>query len=107
DNAQELIEAPLAGAAQLKRVHWTGDAIALVQDYVPGRTLANIIENSLFGSFDSVRVFLSALIDIVENFHARTVAHGDIKPDNIIVDTSNESNPIPVLIDLVDFTTVA
>jgi hypothetical protein len=102
DHAQELAEAPPKGSARLLNVHWTGDAIVLVQEYVPGRTLAESLEAGSFGEAPATIEFVVELIDVVENLHRRTVAHGDIKPDNIIVDES-AGKPMPVLIDMVDY----
>lgn len=102
DHAQQLAEAPPKGTARLLHVHWTGDSIVLVQEYVPGRTLAESLEVGSLGDSVATIEFLVQLIDVVENLHGRTLAHGDIKPDNIVVDES-EGKPAPVLIDMVDY----
>jgi len=102
DHAQQLAEAPPKGSARLLNVHWTGDAIVLVQEYVPGKTLAESLESGSFGEAAATIEFVIQLIDVVENLHGRTVAHGDIKPDNIVVDES-AGKPIPVLIDIADY----
>jgi len=102
DHAQQLAEAPAKGTARLLNVHWTGDAIVLVQEYVPGRTLAESMGTGPLGEALAAIEFIVELIDVIENLHGRTVAHGDLKPDNIIVDGS-AGKPLPVLIDMVDY----
>lgn len=103
DNAQQLAEAPPQGATKLLNVHWTGDAIVIVQEYITGRTLADHTKGGAFGDASMTLDFIVALIDVVDNLHGRSVAHGDIKPDNIVVDLREADKPLPVLIDLVDF----
>lgn len=100
--AQHLIEAPPQGCAKLLAVHWTGDAIVVVQEYVSGETLAANIGGDAFSEAPEALTFIVALIDVVDNLHGRLVAHGDIKPDNIIVQW-HDGEPNPVLIDIVDF----
>lgn len=102
NNAQQLLEAPPQGTAKLLNVHWTGDAIVVVQHYVPGETLAACIKGESLSDISTILDFVIALIDVVDNLHDRAIAHGDIKPDNIVVDMSEEK-PLPILIDLVDF----
>jgi hypothetical protein len=103
DHAQQLVEAPPQGATKLLHAHWTGDAIVIVQEYITGETLAIHAEENAFGDASTTFDFIVDLIDVVDNLHGRSVAHGDIKPDNIVVDWSNVDKPLPVLIDLVDF----
>ncbi|WP_102945969.1 AAA domain-containing protein [Stenotrophomonas sp. VV52] len=103
DHAQQLVEAPPQGAAKLLHAHWTGDAIVIVQEYIAGKTLAEHTEGNAFNDSSTTLDFIVALIDVLDNLHGRYVAHGDIKPDNIVVDWSNAGTPLPVLIDLVDF----
>lgn len=107
DHAQQLIEAPPQGASKLLHVHWTGDAIVIVQQYVEGKTLASetevaVGENGLSDA-PSALAFITDLIDVVDNLHERSVAHGDIKPDNIVVSRISTDCLTPVLIDLLDF----
>jgi len=103
DHAQQLVEAPPQGVSKLLHAHWTGDAIIIVQEYINGKTLADHAEESAFADFRTTINFITDLIDLVDNLHGRSVAHGDIKPDNIVVDWSTTDRPLPVLIDLVDF----
>lgn len=102
ERAQQLVEAPPQGCAQLLGVHWTGDAIIVIQEYVPGKTLSECLREDSFCEAAVVIDLSIKLVDVVENLHGRTVAHGDIKPDNIVV-IERGGGPAPVLIDMVDY----
>ena len=102
ENVQQLVESPPQGTAKLLNVHWTGDAIVATQEFVAGITLAEYIDNGSFAEESEMLDFIVVLVDTISNLHDRSIAHGDVKPDNIVVDDS-QGHPLPVLIDLVDF----
>jgi len=105
ERARSFIESPLRGIASVVEAIWTGDAIAIVQAFVPGSTLAEVLksESHVFSRGETIR-FLEQLVHTVANLHARSSAHGDIKPDNIIVSPLGEGQAHqPILIDLLDF----
>lgn len=108
--AQELVEAPISGTARLSGAYWTGDAIALVQEFVPGPSLAAILANGgLDGGAAGAVAFAQALTDVIERVHGRLVAHGDLKPENIHLRREETDGAViwqPVLIDLMDFSPV-
>ncbi|MBW4651132.1 MAG: serine/threonine protein kinase [Kastovskya adunca ATA6-11-RM4] len=72
----------------------------LVQDYVEGKTLRDILnQRKLQGQFFSeieVRQFLLQLLPVLDHIHTQGIIHRDISPDNIIV---REKDGLPVLID--------
>lgn len=100
--AQQLVEAPPQGCARLLNVHWTGDAIVLVQEFVPGNTLSDSLGEEALREAAGTIGLIIRLVDVVENLHGRTVAHGDIKPDNIII-AESDGELVPILIDMVDY----
>lgn len=102
EHAQQLVEAPPQGCARLLSVHWTGDAIVVVQEYVPGKTLSEGLGEEVLHEAAGVINLIIRLVDVVEHLHRRIVAHGDIKPDNIVV-TEHDGALAPVLIDMVDY----
>lgn len=105
--AKELVEAPIPGTARLSGAYWTGDAIALVQEFVPAPSLAAVMASGgLDGGAPSAVAFAQALTDVVERMHGRLVAHGDLKPENIHLCQDEVEGAItwrPILIDLLDF----
>ncbi|MBN9497231.1 MAG: AAA family ATPase [Alphaproteobacteria bacterium] len=103
ERALDLKVSPLAGCAAIKDVLWLGDAIVLIQDWIFGETLASSLATKPDSWLDwhvALR-FLLRLSEIVVELHARGVTHGDLKPDNIIVQDGERVEP--VLIDTIDF----
>ena len=103
ERAQVLIEQPVAGFAPIRSAYWLGDAIALAQHYADGIALDKALSDaSGFAPTVTARVtFLRVLIDDLEAAHQRQIAHGDLKPSNIVVVGADD--PRPVLIDYLDF----
>lgn len=103
ERAQKLIEQPVPGFAQVRNALWLGDAIALVHAYAEGVPLDQALSDAArFPASTSVRVpFLRKLLDDLEAAHQRQVAHGDLKPANIIVAEAADFSP--TLIDYLDF----
>lgn len=105
ERAEAHIESPVPGTVVLHNVHWTGDAIVLVQDLVEGPTLLDEIAQKVRLS-DPVQAlrFFRELADVVNVLHDRSLAHGDLKPANVVVSSRDDAVEFhPVLIDLLDF----
>jgi hypothetical protein len=68
----------------------------LVQEYIQGKTLTQMLEASGTVSETVVKEILKNLLYVLNFVHSRQIIHRDIKPDNIIL---RESDNIPVLID--------
>ncbi len=68
----------------------------LVQEWIQGQTLANIIKTQGSLSETAVREILLSLLSVLDYVHSKGIIHRDIKPDNIILNSSNHK---PVLID--------
>ncbi|MEO0686269.1 MAG: serine/threonine-protein kinase, partial [Cyanobacteria bacterium J06649_11] len=68
----------------------------LVQEWIQGQTLTDIVENQGCLNEEAVREILLSLLPILEYVHSKGIIHRDIKPDNIILRSSNRK---PVLID--------
>ncbi|KVF64806.1 hypothetical protein WJ15_10785 [Burkholderia cepacia] len=109
ERAESHIESPVSGTVALRHVHWTGDAIVLVQDLVEGPTLQDeIAVKSRLSELGETLGFFRELADIVNVLHDRSLAHGDLKPANIVVSSRDGAAEFrPVLIDLLDFSTRA
>ncbi|MER8499468.1 AAA domain-containing protein [Mesorhizobium sp. M1142] len=90
----------LPGIAPVRDVHWLGDSLVLVQDWVEGTSLAEELAISA-GQMSSVEKAIdvtSRLITAVETLHDHSFSHGDLKPANIVIREGE-----PVLIDALDF----
>jgi len=103
NRALDLKLSPPVGCAEIRDVLWLGDAIVLVQDWIDGETLASSLALKPDDWLDqrASLTFLVQLVETVTELHVRGAAHGDLKPDNIIV--RNGHTREPVLIDAIDF----
>ncbi|NMG08343.1 serine/threonine-protein kinase [Brasilonema sp. UFV-L1] len=68
----------------------------LVQEWIDGQTLFQKVQTSGTFSENEVVSILLSLLDILEDIHDKGIIHRDIKPDNIILRSSDGK---PVLID--------
>jgi len=68
----------------------------LVQEWVHGQTLTNVIQSQGQLQENTVREILLSLLSVLDYVHSKGIIHRDIKPDNIIL---REIDNKPVLID--------
>jgi serine/threonine-protein kinase len=68
----------------------------LVQEWVSGQTLSQKVKQSGCLKESEVRSILISLLEVLEYVHSKGIIHRDIKPDNIILRSSDNK---PVLID--------
>jgi serine/threonine-protein kinase len=68
----------------------------LVQEWIHGQTLRNVVEAKGYESETAVRQILLSLLPVLEYIHSKGIIHRDIKPDNIILRSPDSK---PVLID--------
>jgi serine/threonine protein kinase len=60
----------------------------VVMEWVEGRLLREIIDERTLPSDRAIRIALS-ICDALEYVHGRGVVHGDLKPDNVMVDVAD------------------
>lgn len=91
----------LPGMPTVRAVHWLGDSMVIVQDWIDGTVLDVVLQNSSSEIADPVRAIeLSRfLVRVVDDLHEHNFSHGDIKPSNIVINGDGH----PILIDALDF----
>lgn len=57
----------------------------LVEEYIPGKTLAQIIKKQRVFTQVEVAIFLIKMLHLLEYIHSHRLIHRDIKPQNIIL----------------------
>src|SRR5690606_30727737 len=94
---------PVEGCVCIHQVVLLGDAIVLIQEFVDAPNVSTSLPDTQerWRTSAFTLSFLRKLIDLVEALHERGVAHGDLKPDNIL--DVHPTEPDPRLVDLLDF----
>ena len=81
---REVRGANVAAAPGMARIFACGQesetALYIVQEYVPGQSLRNLIEQG-----QPALQHVIALAETLQALHHRGVVHGDVKPENVIV----------------------
>lgn len=75
------------GIPAIRDLHRLEDgSLALVMSYVPGPTLAQLVEKN--GPLDPEHVawITERLLNVLKYTHYHEIVHGDVKPQNVIVD---------------------
>ncbi|KSB91737.1 hypothetical protein AS593_06860 [Caulobacter vibrioides] len=104
--AQDLALSPPTGCAPVLKVLWLQDALVIVQRFVEGENLSQSLIAKRFAARPEAAVtFVLALARIILALHQQGRSHGDLKPDNIIIELGEASSP--VLVDTVDFSSSA
>lgn len=68
----------------------------LVQEWIRGKTIADLVEQSGPLKENAVKKILISILQTLEQVHSKGIIHRDIKPENIII---REQDCQPVLID--------
>ncbi|ESX57009.1 AAA domain-containing protein [Mesorhizobium sp. C416B] len=104
DQLAELSAVEPEGCAKILGAMWLGDAIVMIQEWIDRPDLALLMAEhpEQFGEEARLQL-IDALARRVEELHTLRLAHGDLKPANILVDPAAPSDP--VIVDLSDFTT--
>ncbi|EAT08892.1 Superfamily I DNA and RNA helicase and helicase subunit [Sphingomonas sp. SKA58] len=106
DRVAEIAAGDLGGCAPIVGAMWLGDAIVMIQEWIDRPDLASLIDGASGHLDRPARLSLVAsLCSRVEELHTLRLAHGDLKPANILVDPTRPEDP--VLIDLLDFSSAS
>ena len=82
----QLLENPVPGMPILYGVYPEGAELIVIEEYLPGRTLAEILsEEGPFSEYDTLCIGM-ALCGILKELHSRkpAIIHRDIKPSNVM-----------------------
>lgn len=102
DHVAEISASDLDGCAPILSGMWLGDAIVMIQGWVDYPDLASLMTNGDDRFDEGARLStIASLSTRIEELHTLRIAHGDLKPANILVHPDHPSDPI--LVDLVEF----
>lgn len=95
---QQLMNSPVNGTPKIYCIHEEGNELILIEEYISGSTLSELLLNEQPLPEKSVTSYALELCNILESLHQFNppIIHRDIKPSNIIITPSNHV----VLIDL-------
>lgn len=101
DRISELAALQPECCPKVLKAIWLGDAIVLVQEWVDLPDLESAFADG--HRFDEVGclALVEALALHIESLHELRIAHGDLKPSNILV--NHDAPDQPIIVDLVDF----
>lgn len=104
ERAANFIQSPIPGCARIFQTVWLGDALVLIQEHVDAPSMADSLTSDVSWHEPAMAfAFLKKLIELIIDLHERGVAHGDLKPQNILVGRG-EDGWQPLLVDILDFT---
>jgi hypothetical protein len=103
NQVKELAISAPSGCARVLDGIWLGDAIVMIQEWQDKPDLERLLRDNPEDLDEEARLaLLSALTNNVADLHINGLAHGDLKPANILVDPKAPEDP--VIVDLIDFT---
>jgi hypothetical protein len=102
ESASELKATPNEGVSAIQDFGLSPVGLFLVTEFVPGHSLAKQRLTQYRAGFETTVSFLRKLVDVVVSIHERGLAHGDLKPEHVILAGTHEA-PAPFLIDLLDY----
>lgn len=106
DRVAEISASEPNGCAKVVGALWLGDAIVMLQEWIDRPDLATLLADSPGTLDEEARLTLiDALSRRVEELHTLRLAHGDLKPANILFDPVAPEDPI--IVDLMDFSAAA
>lgn len=82
---QSLLKLSHSNLPKVYEVVCDGDNCLVLQEYVDGITVSDVLESGLYQS-KGMQEVVRQVCEAVEYLHAHNIVHRDIKPENIMVD---------------------
>lgn len=82
----EHINIPQILATNVETITSPTETVWIVEEFVNGQPLREVIENGKVFSIEEVVTFFDTMLSILEKSESLKIIHRDIKPDNIIYD---------------------
>lgn len=92
-----LMDNPIPNMPRLYAVCEGDNNLVIIEEYIEGKTLSEILEDGGMDSAEAVQIAKS-ICYIIKNLHAlsKPIIHRDIKPSNIIISESGEAYLIDI-----------
>ncbi|GHF06834.1 hypothetical protein GCM10016455_29820 [Aliiroseovarius zhejiangensis] len=100
NSLDDLRASELPFVPKIRSVHWMGDHIGLVQEWVEGETLSERTQKQAASESNYAEV-AAQITDSIIRLHEKGIGHGDLKPSNILLPEDGLRSV--QLIDIVDF----
>lgn len=84
---RRIMDNPVNGTPRIYCIHEEGNELILIEEYISGNTLSELLSNGQPMSDTLVTDYVLELCDILESLHSfdPPIIHRDIKPSNIII----------------------
>ncbi|KAI3331904.1 Pkinase-domain-containing protein, partial [Xylariaceae sp. AK1471] len=82
----------------IEHFDWDAHQFIIIMEYVPGGDLGNLIQKQGAIAEPHVKVIAEQLVDALGYLHDNRITHRDVKPDNILIQSTN-----PLIVKLTDF----
>ncbi|KAK7951467.1 Serine/threonine-protein kinase RAD53, partial [Apiospora aurea] len=82
----------------IEHFDWDTHQFFIVMEYVPGGDLGKLVQENNAITEPFVKVIARQLIDAVGYLHDNKITHRDVKPDNILIESTS-----PLIVKLTDF----
>ncbi|MCR5654403.1 MAG: serine/threonine protein kinase [Lachnospiraceae bacterium] len=81
-----MLKHPIPYMPRIKEVYESKNALIVIEEYIPGKTLQEMLEEHVLSPGEAVRITIK-LCEILDRLHSlpKPIVHRDVKPLNIIV----------------------
>lgn len=73
--------------SNIYEVYKTENSVVVLEEYIDGQTISEYLEDGLY-TVSGVKAVVSKLCDALSFLHSHNIIHKDIKPENVMIDSS-------------------